>query len=153
VSDTSPEAVAPEPRGGLHGAPVRFRAVPGAPLGAIFGGIGVAAAGTVWLLGLDHLPITFCVFKGLTGHPCPTCGSTRALARLFELDLAGALAMNPFVTLVAVVMAAWALADLALLPRRRSLKVDVSPRLASWLRAGALVAFFLNWVYLLIVGR
>jgi Protein of unknown function (DUF2752) len=149
VSETVPEVGAPEARG-RH---LRFHAAPGAPLGAIFGGIGVAAAGTVWLLGLDHLPFTFCVFKGLTGLPCPTCGSTRALARLFGLDLAGAVAMNPFVTLVAVVMAAWALADLALLPRRRSLKVEVSPRLGGWLRAAALVAFFLNWVYLLVVGR
>jgi Protein of unknown function (DUF2752) len=149
VSEVAPEVVTAESRGG----PVRLRAVPGPPLGAIFGGIGVAAAGTVWVLGLDHLPLTFCVFKGLTGLPCPTCGSTRALARLFGLDLAGAIAMNPFVTLVAVVMAAWALVDLALLPRHRSLKLEVSPRLGQWLRVAAFVAFFLNWVYLLVVGR
>jgi hypothetical protein len=149
VSDTLPDAASAAPPG-RH---LRFRTVPGAPLGAIFGGIGVAAAGTVWLLGLDHLPFTFCVFKGLTGLPCPTCGATRALARLFGLDLEGAIAMNPFVTLVAVVMAGWAVADLVLLPRHRSLKVEVSPPLGSWLRAAALVAFFLNWVYLLLVGR
>jgi hypothetical protein len=149
VSDALPEVASAEPRG-RH---VRLRAAPGAPLGAIFGGIGVAAAGTVWLLGLDHLPLTFCVFKGLTGLPCPTCGSTRALARLFGLDLAGAVAMNPLATLLAVVMAAWALADLALLPHRRTLKVEMSPRLGNWLRVAALVAFFLNWVYLLVVGR
>jgi hypothetical protein len=149
VSDVLPKAASTESRG-RH---LRLQAVPGAPLGAIFGGIGAAAAGTVWLLGLDHLPVTFCVFKGLTGLPCPTCGSTRALARLFGLDLAGAVAMNPLATLVAVVMAAWALADLVLLPRHRSLKVEVSTRLGNWLRAAALLAFFLNWVYLLVVGR
>jgi hypothetical protein len=149
VSDALPDAASAASRG-PH---LRFHTVAGAPLGAIFGGIGVAAAGTVWLLGLDHLPFTFCIFKGLTGLPCPTCGSTRALAHLFGLDLEGAVAMNPFVTLVAVVMAAWAVADLVLLPRHRSLKVEVSPRLAGWLRAAALVAFFLNWVYLLVVGR
>jgi hypothetical protein len=111
------------------------------------------AAAVVGLLGLDRLPLTFCVFKGLTGWPCPTCGSTRAVARLFHLDPAGALAMNPFTTLVAVVIAAWAVVDLLLLPRRRALRVEVSPRTARWLRVAALVGFLANWVYLMIAGR
>jgi hypothetical protein len=110
-------------------------------------------AGAVALLGLDRLPLTVCVFKGLTGLPCPTCGSTRAAAALFGLDVAGALALNPVVTVVAVVMAAWALVDLVLLPSRRSLRIEVSPRLGYVLRAAALLAFFLNWVYLLVSGR
>ena len=133
---------------------VRLCAVRGrASLGAIFGGIGVVVAGAVALLHLDRLPFTVCLFKGLTGLPCPTCGSTRAVARLFGLDVAGALAMNPLVTAVAVVIAAWAIVDLALLPSRRSLRLDLSPRLGHLLRALALVAFFLNWVYLILSGR
>ena len=98
-------------------------------------------------------PLTLCVFKGLTGLPCPTCGSTRALGRLFALDFAGALAMNPFTTLLALVVAAWALADLALLPARRALELDVPPRHGAALRAGALVLFLANWVYLVAAGR
>ena len=131
-----------------------LRGRPGAsPLGAIFGGIGLAAAAAVWALGLDRIPLTLCVFKGLTGLPCPTCGSTRALGRLFALDLAGALAMNPFTTLLALVLAAWALTDLVLLPFRRALELDISPRLGAALRAGALVLFLANWVYLVLAGR
>lgn len=150
MSGTAPGATA----GGARPAGVRFAAVAGAPpLGAIFGGIGVAIAAAVALLGLHRLPLTVCLFKGLTGLPCPTCGSTRALARLFGLDVAGAFALNPVVTLVAVVMAAWALADLVLLPSRRSLRMGLSPRLGHLLRAGALAAFLLNWVYLLVAGR
>jgi len=123
------------------------------PLGAIFGGIGLAAAAAVWLLRLDRLPLTFCLFKGFTGLPCPTCGSTRALGHLFALDFAGALRMNPFTTLVAVVVAGWAAADLALLPRRQALDLEVSPRVALGLRVGALALFLLNWVYLIAAGR
>ena len=142
------EAAAAGPRA------LRLRGRPGAPpLGAIFGAIGLVAAGVVWALRLDRIPITLCVFKGLTGLPCPTCGSTRALGRLFALDFAGALAMNPFTTLLAVVVAAWALADLALLPTRRALELDVPPRLGAALRAGALVLFLANWVYLVAAGR
>ena len=124
-----------------------------APLGAIFGGIGVLVAAVVGLLGLDRLALTFCVFKGLTGLPCPTCGSTRAVARLFGFDLPGALAMNPFTTVVAVVIAAWALVDLLLIPRGRALRVGVSPTLGRALRTAAFLAFLANWIYLLVVGR
>ena len=133
---------------------VRLAARAGAPpLGAIFGGIGLVAAAAVWLLHLDRLPLTFCLFKGFTGLPCPTCGSTRALGHLFAWDFAGALRMNPFTTMVAVVVAGWALADLALLPRRQALDVEVSPRVAFALRVGALVLFLANWVYLVAAGR
>jgi hypothetical protein len=124
-----------------------------APIGAIFGGIGLLAAAAVGLLRLDRIPLTLCVFKGLTGLPCPTCGSTRALGRLFALDFADALAMNPFTTLVAVLVAAWAAADLVLLPRRQALDVEVSRPFAFALRVAALVLFLANWAYLIAAGR
>jgi hypothetical protein len=130
---------------------VKTRTAP--PLGAIFGGIGLLAAAAVALLRLDRIPLTLCVFKGLTGLPCPTCGSTRALGRLFALDFAGALAMNPFTTLVAVLVAGWAVADLALLPRRRVLDLEVRKPLGFALRVAALVLFLANWVYLIATGR
>lgn len=133
---------------------VRFEARAGAPpLGAVLGGIGLLAAAAVWLLRLDRIPLTFCLFKAFTGLPCPTCGSTRALGRLFALDVGGALRMNPFTTVLAVVIAGWALADLALLPRRRALGLEVSPRLGFGLRVGALLLFVANWVYLVAAGR
>jgi hypothetical protein len=123
------------------------------PLGAIFGAIGLAAAAAVRLLHLDRIPFSLCLFKAFTGLPCPTCGTTRTLGRLFSLDFAGALRMNPFMTLLAVVVAAWALADLALMARRQALGVEVSPRVALVLRVGALVLFLANWLYLLAAGR
>jgi len=132
---------------------VRFGTAEAPPLGAIFGGIGLVAAAAVGLLRLDRIPLTLCVFKGLTGLPCPTCGSTRALGRLFALDFAGALAMNPFTALVAVLVAGWAVADLALLPRRRALDLDVPKPVGFALRVGALVLFLANWLYLIAAGR
>lgn len=134
--------------------PVRISARPGAPpLGAIFGGIGLLGGFAVSLLGLDRLPFAVCLFKSLSGLPCPTCGSTRAVARLFAHDPAGALAMNPLTTLGALAVAAWALADLVLLPRGRALSVELEPRLASLVRVGVIVAVLLNWAYLLAAGR
>jgi hypothetical protein len=136
-----------EPRG------LRFRAGAGPPLGAVFGTIGVVGAAAVALLHLDRLPFALCVFRGLTGLPCPTCGSTRAVGRLAALDLAGALALNPLTTLAAAGVVGWAVADLVLLPSGRALGVEVAPRLASRLRVAAVVLFLLNWAYLLAFQR
>ena len=146
--------VRPESEVGGGRQPVQVSAVVGAaPLGAIFGGIGLVAALFVGLLHVDRVPLTFCVVKGLSGLPCPTCGSTRAFGRLFELDIAGALGMNPFTTLVAMVIVGWALADLVLLPRRRALRVGLSPAAGRAFRIAILVAFLANWIYLLSAGR
>jgi hypothetical protein len=91
--------------------------------------------------------------KVLTGLPCPTCGSTRALGRLFALDMAGAFAMNPLTALAALTLGAWAVADLVLLPRRRALGLEVAPHTGSLLRVAAVAAIALNWAYLLASGR
>ncbi len=133
---------------------LRFSAPAGRPpLGAIFGAIGVVAGAAVAVLHLDRLPMVLCTFKALTGLPCPTCGSTRALGRLAAFDLAGAIAMNPLATLVFGLVAVWAVVDLALLPWRRALSLEVQPRLAWVLRLLALALFLANWVYLLLAGR
>jgi len=134
--------------------PLRLRARPGAPpLGAILGGIGLVGGLAVSLLHLDRLPFSVCVFKNITGLPCPTCGSTRAVGRLFALDFAGAVAMNPLTSLGAAVIAVWAIGDLLLLFRGRALAIEVEPRLAARLRIAFVLAFLLDWIYLLAVRR
>lgn len=125
----------------------------GVPLGAILGGIAVLAGTAVGLLHLDRLPFTVCYFKLLSGWACMTCGATRALGRLFEMDLAGALAMNPLATVVLLALVPWALADLALLPAGRALSVELAPGAARAARLAVVLAVAANWVYLLWVGR
>jgi Protein of unknown function (DUF2752) len=123
------------------------------PLGAVFGAIGGLGAVAVGLLGLDHLPFTVCLFKSLTGLPCPTCGSTRAVGRLVHLDVAGAIAMNPLTTIAIVVVAIWALCDFGLLTRGRALDVEVGKPLSRLVRTLAVAAVAANWLYLLLAGR
>jgi hypothetical protein len=133
---------------------LRFSAPVGKlPLGAIFAALGTLGAVGVGLLQLDRLPFTLCVFKHVTGLPCPTCGSTRAMGRLFALDPAGALAMNPLITAAALLLLPWAAADLLLLTRGRALDVEVSGPAARALRVLALLALLLNWAFLLAAGR
>jgi hypothetical protein len=134
-------------------APLRLVARAGPPLGLIFGACGLLATIAVGLLHLDRMPFSLCYLKLITGLPCPTCGSTRALGRLFALDAPGAFAMNPLAAFAVALLVAWAAADLALLPRGRALGIEVKPRLGSVLRAAAVVAITANWAYLILAGR
>ena len=51
---------------------------------------------------------TLCLFKAVTGLPCPGCGMTRAFLALGRLDLAGACAQNPLVFPLAALTALYA---------------------------------------------
>jgi hypothetical protein len=125
----------------------------GFPNGAVLGAVGVAAAALVGLLHLDRLPMTLCLFKRWTGLPCATCGSTRALAHLYHLDVAGAFAMNPLATSAAFLVALWCLGDLLLLVRGRVLSLDLTPREATVVQVGTALAFVSNWIYVIAAGR
>jgi len=133
--------------------PLTIAARPGAPLGAIFLGLGGLAAVAVGILHLDRLPFTVCVFKAATGLACLTCGTTRALGRLAHLDVAGALTMNPLATLFALALVPWGIADLLLLPRNQALSVEVSPGVGNVLRCLAVALALANWGYLIAAGR
>jgi hypothetical protein len=133
---------------------VRLKAVPGGlPLGAILAGIAALAAAAVGVLRLDALPFTVCFFKLATGFPCATCGSTRALGRLFHGDMAGAFGMNPLATAGMMALLPWAAVDLALMTRRQAFGLELGPSAARVVRVAAVAAVFANWAYLVAAGR
>lgn len=58
---------------------------------------------------------TVCLFKNITGIPCPSCGITRSLLLLISGDLQGAALMNPLGLFAAAALLAcpsWILIDL-----------------------------------------
>jgi hypothetical protein len=122
-------------------------------LGAVLAVIGVTAGVAVGLLHLDRLPFTVCVFKAVTGWPCLTCGSTRALALLFARDVVGAFAMNPLATLLAAALLPWGVADGVLMLRGRALGIELSPWLGHVVRAAAVSLLLGQWAYLVAAGR
>jgi hypothetical protein len=144
----SGEGVAAPPRASA------FRAVKGAfPVGAVLGLAAVLGSAGILLLSRYRLSFVVCYFKLFTGLPCLTCGGTRAAMRLLRLDPAGALAMNPLVTLSGFLVAAWAAADVALFTRGRALRVELSRSAARALRILVPLAVLANWAYLIAVGR
>jgi hypothetical protein len=92
------------------------------------------------------------VFKGLTGIPCPTCGSTRSVVHLSHGDFLSAFVMNPLATLClmsavlyffySLMSAVFALPRVCLLFTNQEKNV---------MRAGVVVLLFLQWTYLILL--
>lgn len=48
--------------------------------------------------------LKFCIFKNVTGYPCPSCGTTRAVQLFLRGNFVASLQMNPFGILVSILM-------------------------------------------------
>ena len=101
---------------------------------------------------LDHAGVSFCYFKALTHHACLTCGSTRAFGLLGRFDVPGALAIQPLVTVGALVLMAWGLLDVVLLVAGKRTLVRIEERPSRILALGVVALAILNWAYLLAAG-
>jgi hypothetical protein len=115
---------------------------------ALAASIAVLAPAIAWLH-LDRLPITVCLFKTVTGMPCMTCGSTRALGLVGRLDIPGAFHMNPLMASLFVGLLAFAAAELIFRAQGRSIAISFGPRekrVWAFVLAGLVL---LNWAYLI----
>ena len=92
-----------------------------------------------------------CPFHALSGVPCPTCGSTRALLALAALDAPRALAWNPLVVVGLTALAvAGALAPFWVAARAPLPITD--ERAVRWMRVVVPAALAANWLYLIARG-
>ena len=85
-----------------------------------------------------------CTFRELTGVPCFTCGSTRAVLSLKAGEVLRALDFNPLTALGSLCFVAGGLAAPWLLPKTAGWRL---PKRWTWIVAGV---FVLNWVYLIL---
>ncbi len=117
-------------------------------LGLIFGGIALLALVAIRLLPVLP-PAPACAFRSLTGFPCPTCGSTRAMVFLSGGDIFSAFLMNPLITaavLFAVLYFPYGIMTLLFdFPRIRVRLTAGDGYTARWGFAGLLLA---QWIYL-----
>lgn len=110
---------------------------------------GALVASAVYLEGRTGQPISLCLFRRLTGWPCLTCGSTRAVLGLLRGDVVGALAANPLVVAVGA-LATLALALRVALGRELRLHPTALQGRLAW--AGAFALGLGNWAYLVLRG-
>lgn len=91
---------------------------------------------------------TTCIFKRVTGEPCPTCAGTRATLALASGHPIHAFVLNPLVTIAILAGVVWLGLSIA---NRRPLGAPSLHQRRVWLILVAAVAT--NWAYLLITGH
>lgn len=90
-----------------------------------------------------------CLFRSLSGWPCPSCGATHAGLLLSQTRLTAALAANPFFTLLYLGMAVIGLRTLAGLVTGKTIVLHGLSRVPGGPARWLLLALLLNWLYLL----
>jgi hypothetical protein len=122
--------------------------IPAVPLWAlaIVGGWGLFVALAVGLQRFTGIPLDICLFRQLTGHPCPTCGSTRIVLGFLQGHGLLVARLNPGVW-AALVGAAALLAVRVILGRR--LRLEASALERRWLLVAGLVLVLLDWWWVL----
>lgn len=111
---------------------------------AVWGAMGLSAIHFARQVGGDA---GLCLFKRLTGVPCPTCGFTRGMFRLAAGDVAGAFAMNPLLFVFLLAVAAVVILRV-IFGRRLRVHLARRARAAFWILAAG--AFAANWVYVIL---
>jgi len=119
----------------------------------------LSLAGYVWLgwnflEGTVHSAVpSVCLFKEITGLPCPSCGTTRSLGLLMHGEFRESLMMNPFGMLLAlalVVVPLWIAADAFSNSGsfyRRYVQMEQQLVHNKLLAASAVVIVALNWAW------
>ncbi len=115
----------------------------------IYGGLAI-----LLLVAARILPVTQlapdCAFKAMTGMPCPTCGSTRAVILFSQGHLLSAFRMNPATSAVFVAaLVAFLCRIVALVFDLPGMRIGLSDREKNLVRVSAMLALLLNWGYLI----
>ena len=93
-----------------------------------------------------------CIFKNITGVPCPSCGTTRAIQLILHGKIIESLYMNPFGIIVAILMTVapfWILYDVIV--QKESFlffykKSEETIRI-KWLSIVLIILVILNWIW------
>jgi len=112
-------------------------------------------AGQIWILysyhKLEQKEEAFhtCIFKALTGLPCPSCGTVHSIVSILHGDFRKALKENPLGfagILMTALIPYWVLADLAL---GRESFYNFYSRFETWLKNSWLLFGFLFFILLI----
>ncbi len=111
------------------------------------------AAAAAWLA--VGLPWPHCAFLAITGHPCLTCGATRAAIQFFHGNFLAALRWNPlaFASLCFVALFDGYAAVVLVTGAPRLRLCDLTAAQKKLVRILVIAMLALNWIYLLATWR
>ena len=100
----------------------------------------------------ENTHFSVCVIKNVTGFPCPSCGTTRAVELLLQGKVQESLVANPFGILVTLIMAIvpfWISFDLLFKKETFYIcykKTEETLKI-KWLAAVLIMLVLLNWIW------
>ena len=109
--------------------------------------VSAVALRPLWLAATPHL--RSCIFRSLTGIPCPTCGTTRAATAFLHGDVMTAFINNPLAALAGLLFVVGAPIAVIWTTARMSVPSLPNP-LPPWVRIGAICLIAANWLYLIV---
>ena len=116
----------------------------------IWGGLTVATAllTPLWVLVAPWLRP--CLFRSVTGIPCPSCGATRGVLALLDGRPMDALSFNPLVVLLVIAFGIGGLLA-PIWARAAGVLPEFSHPLPRWVRLGIVAVIIVNWVWVIAV--
>jgi hypothetical protein len=98
------------------------------------------------------LPEIPCIFKLITKHPCPTCGTTRLTKSLINLQFFDAFMFNPMIFVSGILFLIWGFYGFFQLFANKKIVISLNNREWWILRIAIVAIILLNWLYLEIAG-
>jgi hypothetical protein len=99
----------------------------------------------------DRLPP--CIFHQVTGYPCPTCGTTRAILALAGGRWREAVLFNPLAILAGALFFAWLIGGWAVYGMTGRFPSPRIPPRSLWpIRIGVVLLIAANWAWLIHIG-
>ncbi len=93
-----------------------------------------------------------CLFRQITGIPCPACGATHSGYYLSHLQIIPAFLINPFFFILFVGLIVWGGNTVAGLFFKKKLQIILTVQETKIIRFIIIVSFPLNWLYLIFVN-
>jgi len=93
-----------------------------------------------------------CLFRQMTGIPCPACGATHTGYYLSHFQIVPAFLTNPFFFFIFTGLMLWCVNTLAGLIFKKNLQIILSVKESRIIRFILIISLPLNWFYLFLVN-
>ncbi len=113
----------------------------------------ILSAIIIYIAGIKN-EISFCVFKNITGIPCPSCGLTRSVISLLHGNIIQAVLYNPFFFIGFLLLILFTIAGILIrFIFKIKIKIDLNRIEKISIVLILIILLLANWIYLIIDKR